>query len=49
MAECPACGDAFDPGKGIKYLDEVFCSQKCAQEACEEGRTANEPIEVEVE
>jgi hypothetical protein len=47
MIECPICGDKFDPENGVFYLDEKYCSEKCAREAAEEGRDLNEPAEPE--
>lgn len=43
--ECPICGDTFDPTKGVKYLDEDYCSAKCAEEAAQEGKTVLPPTE----
>ncbi|MBW1711677.1 MAG: hypothetical protein JRJ59_00805 [Deltaproteobacteria bacterium] len=47
MIECPVCHEPFDPTQGSAYLDETYCSEKCARKAAEEGRDSNEPVETE--
>ena len=49
MLECPQCGQSFRESAGVDYLDETYCSSKCAQEAAEEDRNSNEAVESEEE
>lgn len=49
MLECPNCGQLFNESDGVDYLDEMYCSSKCAEEAAKEGRDSNEPVEPEKE